>query len=396
MALDRRALAIPARVGDAPDRPNARDPAREDGDRPTLEPVTQALLGAATSELVAGKNLRGRALGWGALIGMSPDLDVLFRSFHEGYGDWLYHRGTTHSLWFGFVVGPLLGFLLWRWRDRGREDTLPAWIRVAIIALVTHPLLDGFTPYGTQLFAPFDRARFAWNGVAIVDPFYSVMLGTGVAIAAMRRFSSELRRRAVALSLALSTAYLAIGLAINRHVVTELQVDLEPHVGPISRLRAYPTIFQPWLRSFVAHTPEALVVGLHSWQEAGCPAYQVHLRPPDSATLETVRAMWQVEMMHWFSDGDVATFVHTEPEGVRRFRFEDMRYAWASDATRGMWGLEVRVAQDGQILGEPRRLGRVGPAAADFDRFARTLTGRLPAEGGGWKRAGSCSALARR
>ena len=79
-----------------------------------MEPITQALLGAATAELVAGRALRGRALGWGAIIGMSPDLDVLLGPLRDGYGAWLYHRGTTHSLWFGFVLGPLLGWILWR------------------------------------------------------------------------------------------------------------------------------------------------------------------------------------------------------------------------------------------------------------------------------------------
>ena len=50
------------------------------------------------------------------------------------------------------------------------------------------------------------------------------------------------------------------------------------------------------------------------------------------------------------------------------------------------------------VFGEDRQpvFADLGKAAADFDRFARILAGRLPAEGGDWKRAGSCSALARR
>ncbi|MEZ4292978.1 MAG: hypothetical protein R3E53_21570 [Myxococcota bacterium] len=60
---------------------------------------------------------------------------------------------TTHSLWFGFVVGPLLGWLLWRWRDNGRERLLPAWIALSVVALVTHPCST--SPCGRNSCAPF-------------------------------------------------------------------------------------------------------------------------------------------------------------------------------------------------------------------------------------------------
>ena len=72
-----------------------------------MEPLSQALLGAATADIVAGRRLGRRALLWGALVGMAPDLDVLAAPLHAGFGEWLYHRGTTHALWFGPVVGPL-------------------------------------------------------------------------------------------------------------------------------------------------------------------------------------------------------------------------------------------------------------------------------------------------
>jgi len=357
-----------------------------------MEPVTQALLGAATAELVAGKALRGRALGWGAIIGMSPDLDVLLGPLRDGYGEWLYHRGTTHSLWFGFVVGPLLGWTLWRWRDGGHGETLPGWIRLAIIALVTHPLLDGFTPYGTQFFAPFVRDRFAWNGVAIVDPFYTVVLAIGVAMAASRALSPETRRRGLVAGLSLSSLYLAFGLAVNQWVIRDLRSTLETEAPNIERIRAYPTIFQPWLRSFVVRTPDALYVGLHSWQEAGCPAWQKHVRPPDSPALRTVKSTWQAEMLEWFADGDVATFVHREPGGLTHLRFEDVRYSWASPNARGMWGLEARVDREGSLVGDPVRLGRAPTTSMDFERIGKLLLGRLPEATDGWQRPSSCLA----
>lgn len=368
-----------------------------------MEPVTQALLGAATAELVAGRKLRGRALGWGAAIGMSPDLDVLLGGLDNGYGEWLYHRGTTHSLWFGFVMGPVLGWLLWRWRDLGRTDTLPGWIRLAIVALVTHPLLDGFTPYGTQFFAPFVRDRFAWNGVAIVDPAYTLLLGVGVACAAYGRWPEARRRRGLEIGLALSTLYLLAGLGVNRWVEQDLRGALGPEIarrnqadggqtGEIERVRAYPTIFQPWLRGFVVQTPGAVFVGLHSWQEAGCPAWQVHARPPRSAALDRVEATREARILEWFADTDTGTFVETSPSGLQRIRIEDLRYAWASADARGAWGIEARIDARGEIIGEVTRIARPSPTERDLDRIGPLLLGRLPAAGAGWSRPSDCPA----
>ncbi|MGB0620313.1 MAG: metal-dependent hydrolase [Myxococcota bacterium] len=357
-----------------------------------MEPVTQALLGAATAELVAGKTLRGRALGWGAVIGMSPDLDVLLGPLHDGYGGWLYHRGTTHSLWFGFVFGPLLGYLLWRWRDSGREDTLAGWIRIGIFALLTHPLLDGFTPYGTQFFAPFDRARFAWNGVAIVDPAYSLLLGAGVFMAARRSLPEATRKRALHLGLTLSTGYLLVGLYVNHQIVSDLREQLEPLYGRLERVRAYPTILQPWTRGFVARTDDAIVVGLHSWQEWNCPAWRVHPRLAASPALDAVNAAWQTKLMRWHADGDVATFVHSEPGGVLRVRLEDVRYSWASPEARGAWGVEARVTQAGELLGDPVRFPRQTPTNREtLRRVGSVLMGHLPGPGDGWARPEECA-----
>ena len=71
-----------------------------------MEPLTQGLLGAVVAR-VAAPSLGRRALLWGALVGMAPDLDVLLSPLDRGFGELVYHRGTTHSLWFGFVLGPL-------------------------------------------------------------------------------------------------------------------------------------------------------------------------------------------------------------------------------------------------------------------------------------------------
>ena len=356
-----------------------------------MEPLSQALLGAATGGLVAGRTLGRRALGYGALAGMAPDLDILLGPLESGYGEWLYHRGTTHSLWFGFVAGPALGWLFWRWRDPGRQTPLGAWIALCVVALVTHPLLDGFTPYGTQFFAPFSRVRFAWNGVAIVDPIYTTLLGAGVGLAAWRFADVARARRALAGGLALSTAYLFFGVLTNAWVVDQLERRFEAEGFEVRRVRAYPTIFQPWLRHFVVHTPERRLVGFHSLLRAGCPTWKAHAMPSMNPRIADVLSSFEGRLLAWFSDGDFGLVESRTPSGTL-IRVDDLRYAWSSSDGRGMWGIEARYDRDGNRRGAITRFAARDPADRDVTRLWRAILGELPAADArtGWHGPSAC------
>ncbi len=56
------------------------------------------------------------------------------------------------------------------------------WLAMAL-ALITHPLLDTLTVYGTQLLQPFSNHPFAVGSVFIIDPFYTLPLLLGVLVA---------------------------------------------------------------------------------------------------------------------------------------------------------------------------------------------------------------------
>ena len=92
------------------------------------------------------------------------------------------------------------------------------------LALVTHPLLDGFTVYGTQWFWPSTRAPVSLSSIFIVDPAYTLplLLGLGGTLWLRRRDAS----RAAwpnALGLALATLYL--GASLGAKTVIEARVE---------------------------------------------------------------------------------------------------------------------------------------------------------------------------
>jgi inner membrane protein len=355
-----------------------------------MEPVTQALLGAAAGELAAGRAIGRRALFWGALVGMMPDLDVVLAPLHDGFGEWLYHRGTTHSLWFGFVVGPALAAFLWRWQDPDAKTPYRAWLGLVVAALVTHPILDGFTPYGTQLFAPFWRERFAWNGVAIVDPFYSILLGVGVWIAASQTRPDRERRAGLLFFLGLTTLYLVVGVSLNRWVESDLRSALEHEGASVGRVTAYPTLLQPWLRHFVAHGQEHVYTGWHSLLQPGCPSWRERRAPDSDPRAKAILATWEGGILAWFADDQLGIEEHVGPAGTT-LRIDDLRYTWAGASGLGMWGVEADFDRRGKMDGGVRRFGRTDASGRDLSGFIAVIAGELPGPDDVWRRPSSCS-----
>ncbi len=186
----------------------------------SMDSLTQAALGATVGAAVAGHTLGRRAVVWGAIAGTVPDLDVVAYPFLDESGALRFHRGLTHGLAFCLWAGPTLGWLAHRfdrWRDaRARPTAAPvglrAYVAVLVLALVTHPLLDVFTVYGTQLLAPFSDRPFAVGSTFIIDPAYTVPLAVGLAGAIWAK-----RRREWAIGgLVVSTAVLGLHVAAQR------------------------------------------------------------------------------------------------------------------------------------------------------------------------------------
>ena len=77
-----------------------------------------------------------------------------------------WHRGPSHSL---LVLLPFAALLWWAFRRAGgrvAEAPVP-WFWAIALALVTHPLLDAFTVYGTQLWWPLPPSPAMWSSVFI-------------------------------------------------------------------------------------------------------------------------------------------------------------------------------------------------------------------------------------
>ncbi len=183
-----------------------------------MDSLTQIALGGAVGAAARGPKLGRAAVLWGAVAGTVPDLDVLAYPLVDPASELLFHRGITHGLAFAFVAGPALGWLAHRLRLwRGSVVAGETWRDMAAVffwGLFTHPILDVFTIYGTQLAAPFSDRMFAVGSVFILDPAVTLPLALALVVGLWRQ---RLLRRAALVGLAVACAYIGAGLAMQAH-----------------------------------------------------------------------------------------------------------------------------------------------------------------------------------
>lgn len=290
-----------------------------------MDTVTQAVLGGAIGEAAFRDRLGGRAVVFGAACGLLPDLDVLTRVAGE-WASLVYHRGSTHSLIVLPLAAPLLGAL--GARIFGGRERFWTWTHLAFWALVTHPLLDLFTSYGTQLLAPVSRARFSLDGVAIIDPFYTVPLIVAVVLAARRSVDRARSRRVAQAALAFGVLYLGAGVALTSWAAGAARAQLEARGVEVEALRAPTPIAYPVLRRVVARDAQGrLHVGTWSLLAPDDTRFEV-LVSDDGPRVRQALESEQGRIMRWFSDG----YLLARAEGDR-VRLEDQRYGLFSDVT---------------------------------------------------------------
>ncbi len=325
-----------------------------------MDPVTHMLAGATLGQVVAGRKLGfGRAALWGAVAAELPDIDVIVSAIADS--DPLHmlvsHRGVTHSLWFAPLVGALGGWLLARSADvsRGRTGT---WILLLTLTLLSHPLLDFCTHYGTQLLSPFSDERFALPALPIVEPFFTGIFVIGLVAMAMLRRRGKVGGAMLGgvATLALATGYTLYGWHLNDAAAAYARKDLAERGNAIGVVQAFPTLLQMHLRRVVARTPSEDLVGFVSMARP-CPIVWARRARNDAPIVEALRRSGEGRIFEWFSAGLTAAY-----SDQRRVFLTDLRYGLATDVLRGNWRLEADVGPAPGALGTPRFVQGPRPA----------------------------------
>jgi len=267
-----------------------------------MDSLTQVLLGGALAAAIAPPRHRRVAMLAGAALGTLPDLDSLPIALltDDPVALMTLHRGASHSL---FVL-PLLGWLVWAFfrRRGGRVAESPKrWFWAIQAALLTHPLLDAFTVYGTQLLWPLPVRPVMWSSVFIIDPLYTLWL-LAACVAAFVLRERVAAQRALVLGIGLSTAYLGWSLAAKAMVGSEADRALAAMGLADAPRFSVPTPLNTLLWRVVAMTPDGYVEGFRSLVADDGPMV-FHGHRSNTRALAGARDIPAVRRLAWFNHG---------------------------------------------------------------------------------------------
>ncbi|MEM9361380.1 MAG: metal-dependent hydrolase [Bacteroidota bacterium] len=190
-----------------------------------MDSLTQIVLGAAVGEAVLGKKVGNKALFYGAIAGTIPDLDVIANFFTDTITAIELHRGFSHSLFFSVLMAPFFGWLV-NTIERKKGIGWQAWSKLFFWGFLTHPLLDAFTTWGTQLFWPFD-VRLAFNSIFVIDPLYTVPFLICTVLVLFFKRDSKVRWSINTIGLTISTLYLGLTLVLKTWVNQKFERSLK-------------------------------------------------------------------------------------------------------------------------------------------------------------------------
>lgn len=266
-----------------------------------MDSITQFALGAALGELVAGKKIGSKAILWGGVAGTIPDLDIMFNPFFTELQELSVHRGISHSLVFAFGFAPLMAWLMQKLYRKRPEITFRIWLDVFFIAIFTHPLLDAFTLYGTQLFLPFSDYRVALNTIAIVDPAYTLPLLLGVTGAMVVRRKNQLLSVKINIAgLILAHTYFLLTIGNKFYVNQKFEAALAEHdIQPNSYL-SNPVIFSNLLWCAVAKDDSMCYIGYYSILQDK-PTIRFEAYQKNEHLLKKIKDRKGVAKLRWFS-----------------------------------------------------------------------------------------------
>lgn len=182
-----------------------------------MDSLTQIVLGASVGEAILGKKVGYRAAIWGAIAGTIPDLDVLAKYLMNPIDSLLVHRGFSHSILFCLLAAPLMGFIVHK-IHKNQSATVKDWSWLFFWGFYTHPLLDAFTTWGTQLFWPIE-SRLAFKSIFVIDPVYTLPFLLFLLLAITQKKESPKRHMWNRLGLLVSTSYLLLTF-LNKLMLT--------------------------------------------------------------------------------------------------------------------------------------------------------------------------------
>ena len=282
-----------------------------------MDSLTQIVLGAAVGEAILGKKAGNKAMLYGAIAGTIPDLDTFASYFVDTVTAIEVHRGFTHSIFFAVVFAPVFGWLISK-VERKSVANWKDWSRLMFWGFFTHPLLDSFTTWGTQLFWPLDL-RLDLKAIFVIDPLYTLPFLIFLILAMRSEKGSEKRENYNKLGLLISSGYLVLCLGLKGLAFQKFEAALVDQDIAYLQLETKPSPLNSILWTANVEVEDAYLIGDYSFFDSR--PIQFESYPKNHHLLGGLRSEDKIVRLIDISNG---WFIITEKEG--ELFFNDLRF----------------------------------------------------------------------
>ncbi|WP_373060251.1 metal-dependent hydrolase [Zunongwangia sp. H14] len=228
-----------------------------------MDSLTQIVLGASVGEVVLGKKVGNKAMLYGAIAGTIPDLDTFAGYFTNTITAIEIHRGFSHSIVFSIVFAPVFGWLISRIEKKSEADWKD-WTKLMFWGLITHPLLDAHTTWGTQLFWPLDL-RLAYKNIFVIDPLYTLPFLVFLILAMFQKKGNDKRRKFNYWGLRISSFYLlVVSLLLKGYTYGKFTDALEEQGYNYKEIETKPAPFNTLLWTANVELEDKYLIGDYS------------------------------------------------------------------------------------------------------------------------------------
>ncbi|WP_067149285.1 metal-dependent hydrolase [Pseudotamlana agarivorans] len=307
-----------------------------------MDSLTQIVLGAAVGEAVLGKKIGNKAMLYGAIAGTIPDLDVLASHFTDTVSALEIHRGFTHSIFFSVIFGPIFGWIVSKYE---KYKDFKGWSWLFFWCFITHPLLDAFTTWGTQLFWPIDYP-LAFKSIFVIDPLYTLPFIIFLILTMFQKRVSRKRRLYNNYGLMVSSAYLVITVPLKGWAYTKFEKDLTTQNILYTQIDTRPTPLNTILWTANIDTKDAYLVGYYSFFDTKPITF--HRYPKHHEYLGDLRNNDKVKRMIHISKG-----WYTITKKNDKLYFNDLRFGTMGikpDNNQFVFQYEIQVLENGEVI----------------------------------------------
>ena len=317
-----------------------------------------------------------------------PDADYVYRLG----GPLVYfqhHRGWTHALWSLPLQAACVVLLFVAWhavrrmkkrRRRSQQETAPVnWPALggmALLALLSHILLDWTNNYGVRPFAPWNPRWYAGELVFIVEPLLLLFLGGALLLPLLFSLSNRemgiRRERGSGQGLAVAALLLTAGLwvfrSLQRNDALTLLRAQELRGGPALRTSMDPHPINPYRWHALAETPLSFQTGSADTRTGilETDGQQIYAKPAETPTILAAKRSWLGQVyLGWsqfplVTDAGSAADVHPELDlspaerALHVVQFSDLRFGYnvlgQDGTTKPPLGAQAWVDAGGRVV----------------------------------------------